>query len=300
MRKTASKMADTNCKQLETELKCTVKQNPLLFEDDEETDSKPGNPKILGVIFLVAIVAVVVIFRSFPHLPPEEREMLKFPRKLEDIRPLADLLLKYRDNHYAAVLSGFCTVYLFLQMFAIPGSIFLSILAGPLFGVLPGLILVSVLATCGSATCYVLSFYLGRALIERLFPSLLGVLRHRINKQRSNLLFYLLFLRISPIVPNWFINVASPILGIPMKTFVLATFLGLIPANLIHVKTGTTINDLTSTGSGAFSWATFFTLFVLAFLALIPTLFKRKFEELDTRMNVKEKDKASPPPSARA
>lgn len=45
----------------------------------------------------------------------------------------------------------------------------------------------------------------------------------------------MLFLRISPIVPNWFVNVASPIVGMPIHIFAFGTFFGLMPLNIIHL-----------------------------------------------------------------
>lgn len=36
----------------------------------------------------------------------------------------------------------------------------------------------------------------------------------------------MLFLRVTPLIPNWFVNVASPIVGVPISTFAIATFIG--------------------------------------------------------------------------
>ena len=101
-------------------------------------------------------------------------------------------------------------------------------LAGPLFGVWRGLLLVSLVATTGSSICYLVSYYLGRGLVERCFPAMLARLRNMVARRGagSNLFFYLLFLRISPLLPNWFISLASPILDIPLSTFAAATFIG--------------------------------------------------------------------------
>lgn len=42
-----------------------------------------------------------------------------------------------------SVLAGFCMLYILMQTFAVPGTLSLSLLAGALFGVLKGLLLVS-------------------------------------------------------------------------------------------------------------------------------------------------------------
>jgi len=46
----------------------------------------------------------------------------------------------------------------------------------------------------------------------------------------------MLFLRITPTLPNTFINMASPIVDIPFHIFFTATLVGLIPASYITVK----------------------------------------------------------------
>jgi uncharacterized membrane protein YdjX (TVP38/TMEM64 family) len=58
----------------------------------------------------------------------------------------------------------------------------------------------------------------------------------QIAKRKEKLLNYMLFLRVTPTLPNLFINLASPIVDIPFHIFFLATLLGLIPASYITVK----------------------------------------------------------------
>jgi uncharacterized membrane protein YdjX (TVP38/TMEM64 family) len=209
-----------------------------------------------------------------------DKSLLTFPRSLSDVKSLSSVLRKYRDDHYSFVLAGFCAIYIFLQAFAIPGAIFLSILAGPLFGAFRGLLIVSLVATSGSSLCFLMSSVLGRGLVQRCFPSLLQRFRLQIARRRENLFFYLLFLRISPLLPNWFISVSSPILDIPYRTFALATLVGLIPANYLHVTTGLQLEEIgQGEGEGSpVNYRALLFLFVIAFLALIPTIFKSRFE----------------------
>jgi uncharacterized membrane protein YdjX (TVP38/TMEM64 family) len=61
----------------------------------------------------------------------------------------------------------------------------------------------------------------------------------QIAKRKEKLLNYMLFLRITPTLPNTFINMASPIVDIPFHIFFAATLIGLIPASYITVKVNT-------------------------------------------------------------
>ncbi len=55
---------------------------------------------------------------------------------------------------------------------------------------------------------------------------------------------------------------------------------GLVPANFFHVSTGYKLSTL-STSVADNTW-TFVQLFCLQFLALLPTLFKRRLQQLDS------------------
>ncbi len=57
---------------------------------------------------------------------------------------------------------------------------------------------------------------------------------------------------------------------------------GLVPANFFHVSTGYKLSTLTSLSVSDNTW-TFVQLFCLQFLALLPTLFKRKLQQLEER-----------------
>lgn len=54
----------------------------------------------------------------------------------------------------------------------------------------------------------------------------------------------MLFLRITPILPNVFINVASPLVNVPYSIFFAATFFGLMPMNIVHINTGLMLNEI--------------------------------------------------------
>lgn len=58
----------------------------------------------------------------------------------------------------------------------------------------------------------------------------------QVAKRRAYLFNYMLFLRITPTLPNTFINVCSPIVDIPYPTFLVATVIGLMPATFITVR----------------------------------------------------------------
>jgi len=79
-------------------------------------------------------------------------------------------------------------------------------------------------------------------------------------------------LRVSPF-PNFLINIASPVIGIPLKSFILATFFGLLPNTLALVSMGVTLKELTSLNSGMGMMGL---IGFVGFTALLPTLLRRR------------------------
>jgi len=232
------------------------------------------------MVLLGAIAVLVFVFSTFPPLTPAQRSKVGFD--LSDswgtAHNLTMVVAEYRDDHYLSVMAAFCAVYIFMQSFAIPGAIILSLMAGPLFGLRVGLTLVSAVATTGASMCYLLSHMWGRKLVQSTFPNLLAPLRARVVASRDNLFSYMLFLRITPLVPNWFINVSAPLLAVPLHTFVAATFLGLIPGNYIHI---TTALQLQALGEGSVSKRPFFILLGLGVVALLPSILKSRLAAMD-------------------
>lgn len=48
----------------------------------------------------------------------------------------------------------------------------------------------------------------------------------QVDKHRDHLINYIIFLRITPFLPNWFINITSPVINVPLGVFFVGTFLG--------------------------------------------------------------------------
>ncbi|KAL6045177.1 hypothetical protein STEG23_013868 [Scotinomys teguina] len=199
---------------------------------------------------------------------------LWFPSDLAELRELSEVLREYRKEHQAYVFLLFCTAYLYKQGFAIPGSSFLNVLAGALFGPWLGLLLCCVLTSV--ACCYLLSSVFGKQLVISYFPDKVALLQRKVEENRNSLFFFLLFLRLFPMTPNWFLNLSAPILNIPIVQFFFSVLIGLIPYNFICVQTGSILSTLTSLDA-LFSWETVLKLLAIALVALVPGTLIKKF-----------------------
>ena len=85
----------------------------------------------------------------------------------------------------------------------------------------PGHALLAAISTAGSCSCYGISSVLGSQLAGAIWPERLAYFQKEVEKQKGNLLSYIVFLRLTPILPNTFINLASPIVHVPLPIFML-------------------------------------------------------------------------------
>ncbi|KAG8333100.1 Transmembrane protein 41B [Homalodisca vitripennis] len=268
---------------------------------------------IIASIFVCSILALTYIYFKFPELEPdeglrnqcqifkvygenincdkmickcEEKKHIKLPWDVEEAKELGRVLEKHKDRNYYEVLAAVVVTYIFLQTFAIPGSISLSILSGFLFPFPLALGLVCFCSATGASFCYLLSHLAGRRLVYKYFPDRAIRYSLMVKKHRHNIFNYILFLRITPFLPNWFINIAAPLVNVPIAPFWLGTFIGVAPPSFVAIQAGQTLQQLTSMSS-TWSWTSVTLLGLFSILSLVPVLLRErlrtKISEVDTQ-----------------
>ncbi|XP_006012557.1 transmembrane protein 41A isoform X2 [Latimeria chalumnae] len=221
--------------------------------------------------------------------PEEESRKLRFPSDLDELRELAELLQFYKTEHKTYLLLLFCSAYLYKQCFAIPGSSLLNMLAGALFGPWLGLFICCTLTSFGATCCYLLSSAFGKQYIVYYFPDRVAMLQRKVEENQSSLFFFLLFLRLFPMTPNWFLNLTSPILNIPITQFFFSVLIGLIPYNFICVQTGSILSEISSLDD-IFSWGTLLKLLGIAVMALVPGALIKHYGHQHLKLDKHQRD----------
>lgn len=231
----------------------------------------------LLTVFLGACAIIGMVYNNFPELSEDERSKVKLPKDIDDAKELGRVLSKYKNTYHYEVMSAFFVTYIFLQTFAIPGSVFLSILSGFMYPFYIALFLVCMCSGIGATGCYAISYFIGKPLVHKYLEERVRKWNEVVDGQREHLFNYLLFLRITPFLPNWFINIVSPVIEIPVSTFFIATFIGVAPLSFIAIQAGTTLYQLTTAGD-AISWTGVGVMAILAVLSLVPVLLKNKLK----------------------
>ncbi|XP_046394699.1 transmembrane protein 41B-like isoform X2 [Ischnura elegans] len=233
---------------------------------------------VLAAVFVLSILSLLSVYTKFPNLEEEEKVHIKIPRDIEDAKLLGQVLYRYKEQYYYEVLLGVFMVYIFLQTFAIPGSISLSILSGFLFPFPLALVLVCFCSATGATFCYLLSLLVGRPIVWKYFPEKIQQWADTVDKHRGNILNYMIFLRVTPFLPNWFINISAPVIDVPVFPFWLGTFVGVAPPSFVAIQAGTTLHQLTSSGD-AFSFTSVALIALFAVLSLVPVFLKNRLRE---------------------
>jgi len=245
------------------------------------------------IISLIIVSLLWLYFLSvevpgyIPSIGDKANEIAKFPSSLEDLKSLTSVLASIisDDIGFTYVLVLFTSAYLFKQTFAIPGSVFLNLLAGALFGLGLGFPMTCFLTACGATFCYSLAKFAGREAATRYFPKKVEKFSSMLEENASRLPYFLLSLRLLPISPNWAVNMCCGVLDVPITTFFLTVLIGLMPYNYICVTTGVILSKLTSIND-IFTWTTMLQMSGVALMATLPAFLSKK-----------QKKKPSPLPS---
>ncbi|BGO94167.1 hypothetical protein NBRC10512_001319 [Rhodotorula toruloides] len=233
-----------------------------------------------AILVVSALGMYLVLKVTLPPIDDGDREKVKLPKSFDDLKELNEVLQVYRDRNYYRVMGCFVIVYLFLQAFSIPGSMYLSMLGGALFGVLVALPLVCFCVATGALLCYLLSALLGPSVLANsaVWQARVEAWQERVRGHEKNLVSYLIVLRIAPLPPHWMLNLAAPHVGVSVWKFWLSTFLGVAGVSYIHTQIGTTLDQMAGSDDlHLVTWQNACGLGGIIVAVLIPVFLRRLF-----------------------
>ncbi len=235
----------------------------------EPAQSTTPKSRRLGRMLPAAVlVAGLVLFFVLDLDRYFDLEMLREHRnwligRVEDLGLLAILL--------------YTLLYMTLTAFSIPLGGILTIAAGFFFGTL-------VAASCaviGGTLGAIIVFLAARTAFGELLRAKAGSALERMEAGfRENAFNYLLTLRLIPIFPFWLINLVPAFLGMPLRSYVVATFVGVIPGAVVYASLGNGLGEVLNAGLELdlgilLKPAVLFPLLALAVLALLPVAYKK-------------------------
>lgn len=190
---------------------------------------------------------------------------------LDAIKSHRDLLQDYVAQHYVAAIALAMLIYATAIALSIPGGAVLSLSMGFLFGRWAGTAAIVIAATTGAT----LVFLAARYLFAQSVSKLVGARGEKISEGfRENAFNYLLFLRLVPLFPFWLVNVVPAFTRVSLRTYVLATAIGIIPGSFVFANLGLSLAHIESTRQ-LVSAEILVALGLLGVFSLVPILVKK-------------------------
>jgi uncharacterized membrane protein YdjX (TVP38/TMEM64 family) len=156
---------------------------------------------------------------------------------LEMLQEKRMLLLDYVHAHPILGILTYIGLYAVMVAVSVPGALLMTMTGGFLFGPIEGAAYAVVGMTIGAVTMFLIARSALGDFLKAHTPA--GGMVQRIEAGvRANAFVYLLILRLIPAVPFWLCNIASGFVAIPMRTYVCATILGIIPSTVIYASIG--------------------------------------------------------------
>lgn len=172
---------------------------------------------------------------------------------------------------------AYLVIYATATAFSLPAAGIITIAGGFLFGPFLGGALSVVGATIGATVVFLAARY---AFADLLRQRAGAAVRKMEDGFRENALSYLLFLRLIPVFPFFVVNLVPAFLGVGLGTFVIATFVGIIPGSFVFASLGDGFSAVVEKGGDIDLGIIFEPRFLLpivglAILSLLPVLYKK-------------------------
>lgn len=211
----------------------------------------------------------------------------------ESILARYDMLQGIVHRNGALALAAYVLIYIAMVCLSLPGSVMMTAMGGLMFGWLLG----GVAAVLSAGTGAIGVFLIARTAVGPLLARSAGPRMARIAAGlQEDAASYLLFLRLTPLVPFFAVNVAAALFGVRLATFAWCTYLGIVPIAFALAGAGSALDEAVlaqkdmveacqaAGGGGCADSLTLWHLFTpgvlaalagLGLLALLPVFLKR-------------------------
>jgi pyruvate/2-oxoglutarate dehydrogenase complex dihydrolipoamide dehydrogenase (E3) component/uncharacterized membrane protein YdjX (TVP38/TMEM64 family) len=137
----------------------------------------------------------------------------------------------------------FFVLYVVVTALSLPGAAIMTLVAGAIFGLVTGVILVSFASTIGATLAFLVARFLLRDSIQAKFGDKLKSFNAGVEKEGA---FYLFTLRLVPAFPFFMINVVMGLTTMRAWTFFWVSQIGMFLGTVVYVNAGTELAKITS------------------------------------------------------
>lgn len=209
--------------------------------------------KILLGVVIAALVAAFFILDLGQYLN------LAFAKEQQET-----LERYYHDYPYRTIFT-YSTIYILATALSVPGAAILTLIAGAVFGLFTGTIVVSFCSTIGATLAFLIARFLLRDYVTAKFGARLKAIDKGLEQDG---VFYLFTMRLIPAIPFFAINLLMGLTPIRTVPFFLVSQVGMLPGTVVYVNAGTQLAQLESL-RGILSPPLWISFLLLGFFPLI-------------------------------
>lgn len=229
--------------------------------------------RLLLLTALVAGAAILFLVFDLHHQLTEQT-----------LRDHRTMLLGWVERWPVLAPVVFAAVYAFAVLFIPPSGTVMTAMAGFLFGSVLGSVVAVVGATTGATFVFLTARFLAGNIVRR---KVAPAVRFMQTGFRHHAFSYMLMLRLLPLFPFWLVNLATAFLHVPLRTFIFATFLGIIPVTVVFAMFGAGLGAVLDRNQpisldGVLTPQILAGLLALAVLALLPVFYRRRKMQMRT------------------
>ena len=193
-----------------------------------------------GAVMKKAILVLVLLGAIVAYFLFDLGQILS----LENFKASQADIVAAKDANPVLYIAGFFILYVAVTGLSIPGAAIMTLIAGALFGVVVGTIIVSFASTLGATLAFLSARFVLREWVQGKFGQRLRAIDEGLEKDGA---FYLFTLRLIPVFPFFVINLLMGLTRIKTGTFFWVSQLGMLPATIVFVNAGTQISRIEST-----------------------------------------------------
>ncbi len=220
--------------------------------------------KLLVLAILIALIAAFFAFDLGRYF------------SLEFFKSQQAAIQAFYQANPAQTIGLFFAIYVAVAALSLPGAALMTLIAGALFGLATGTLIVSFASSIGATLAFLASRFLLKDSVQAKFGDKLAALNKGIEKEGG---FYLFTLRLVPAFPFFVINLAMGLTPIKTWTFYWVSQLGMLAGTLVFVNAGTQLAQIESL-KGVLSPGL---LISFALLGIFPLIAKKIVDSIKAR-----------------
>jgi uncharacterized membrane protein YdjX (TVP38/TMEM64 family) len=158
---------------------------------------------------------------------------------VHELRERRELIIAMDQAHPVLSVLAYVGIYTLVIALSLPAALPMTVAGGLFFGPWIGGLAAAIGVTLGGAIVYVVSRTAAGDVLRRFAGPRVAEIEDGV---RRDAFFYIMMLRLLPIMPFGLTTLALGFLEIPLLTFVAATFIGIVPLSFIYARLGWGLN----------------------------------------------------------